>query len=112
MATIDSSTKLATFSTTVLGVQAYRYAYSQTRSISTLLCRQSETKGSTKQPRGKAEIEHYVSMVESAKDDVDILQYWVDQQTQFPLISKLALDMLVIPASSARPSRASIFYSW
>ena len=55
----------------------------------------------TKQPRGKAEIEHYVSMVESTKDDVDILQYWVDQQTQFPLISKLALDMLVIPASSA-----------
>ena len=58
-------------------------------------------KKSTKQPRGKAEIEHYISMIESAKDDVDVLQYWVDQQVQFPLISKLALDILVIPASSA-----------
>ena len=53
-------------------------------------------KKNTKQPRGKAKIEHCMSMLESARDNVDVLQYWVDQQCQFPLISKLALDMLVI----------------
>ena len=62
-------------------------------------------KKNTKQPRGKAEIEHYMSMLESVRDDVDVLQYWVDQQCRFPLISKLALGMLVIPASSAPVER-------
>ena len=57
-------------------------------------------KKKTKQPRGQAEINHYMAKLESVRDDVDVLQHWVDQQCQFPLISKLALDMLVIPASS------------
>ena len=41
-------------------------------------------KKNTKQPRGEAEIEHYyMSMIESAINDVDVLQYWVDQQINF-----------------------------
>ena len=34
-----------------------------------------EMKKNTKQPRGKAEIEHYMSMLESARVNVDVLQY-------------------------------------
>ena len=67
-------------------------------------------KKNTKQHSGKAEIEHYMSMLESARDGVDVLQHSVDQQCQFPLISKLALDVLVVPASSSPVE--SVFYCW
>ena len=37
----------------------------------------------------------------------DILEWWVSRQTEFPKLSKLALDYLAIPASSVPAERAN-----
>ena len=51
-------------------------------------------------PPGRAEIERYFSTIENAAEGVDPLEYWVDLQSTLPLLSKVAVDMLVVPASS------------
>ena len=51
-------------------------------------------------PPGRAEIERYFTTIESAAEGVDPLEYWVDLKSTLPLLSKVAVDMLVIPASS------------
>ena len=52
-------------------------------------------------PPGRAEIERYFTTVESATDAVDPLEYWIEIQSRYPLLSKVAVDILVIPVSSA-----------
>ena len=49
---------------------------------------------------GRAEIERYFTTIESAAEGVEPLEYWVDLKLTLPLFSKVAVDMLVIPASS------------
>lgn len=66
---------------------------------------QETLKKSTKRPPGQIELDHYLNTLESAKENADVLQYWVDLQLQYPLLSKLAVDILVIPASSAPVER-------
>jgi len=56
-------------------------------------------------PPGRAEIEHYFNTVESATDTVDSLEYWIELQSRHPLLSKVAVDILVIPVSSAPVER-------
>ena len=66
---------------------------------------QETLKKSSKQPPGQIELDHYLTTLESARENADVLQYWVDLQLQYPLLSKLAVDTLVIPASSAPVER-------
>ena len=63
-------------------------------------------KRSSKQPPGQIELDHYLTTLESARKKVDVLQYWVDLQLQYPLLSKIGtVDVLVIPASSTPVKR-------
>ena len=57
-------------------------------------------KETTKQPPGQIELDHYLCSMENVKEEDDILQFWVDQQLQYPNLSRIAVDVLVIPASS------------
>ena len=66
-------------------------------------------KKTSKQRPGQIELDHYLSTTESAQDNVDVLQYWDDLHFQYPLLSKIAVDVLVIPASSAPVER--VFYT-
>ena len=51
-------------------------------------------------PPGYGEVEHYFNSVESLAESLDPLLYW-QNQTEYPLLSSVALDYLSIPASSA-----------
>lgn len=56
-------------------------------------------------PPGKAEIEQYFSSVHSVAESVDPITFWLENETKYPLLSSLAIDVLCIPASSAPVER-------
>ena len=39
--------------------------------------------------------------IESATDRVDPLDYWIELQLRYPLLSKVAVDVVVVPVLSA-----------
>ena len=51
--------------------------------------------------KGHAEVERYISSVDTLAECVDPLTYWENQVQEYPLISSVALDILTILASSA-----------
>ena len=56
-------------------------------------------------PPGYVEVERYLNSVESSAENVDPLLYWRNQAHECPLLSSVALDYLMIPASSAPVER-------
>lgn len=59
----------------------------------------------SKHPPGQVEVTRYFEAVESLADGVDPLEYWKSQNHEYPLISDVAVDILVIPATSAPVER-------
>ena len=55
-------------------------------------------------PPGKVEIEHYSSVVTTLSDK-DPITFWLNNESAYPLLSSLAVDLLCIPASSAPVER-------
>ena len=47
-----------------------------------------------------SELESY-QMIPRLSKECDPLEFWIKRKEQFPLLSKIAVDILVIPASSA-----------
>lgn len=62
-------------------------------------------KKKAKLPPGQAEIERYFDSLESLADDADPFDYWIAHQATYPLLSSVAVDILVIPGSSAPVER-------
>ena len=56
-------------------------------------------------PPGKVEIEHYFSSVATLSEKEDPLTFWINNESTYPLLSQLAIDLLCIPASSAPVER-------
>ena len=52
-------------------------------------------------PPGRTKIEHYFTTIESATDRVDPLENWIELQSRHPHLSKVAVDIVVVPVSSA-----------
>ena len=52
-------------------------------------------------PPGRTEIERYFTTIESATDRIDRLDYWIELQLRYPLLSKVAVDVVVVSVSSA-----------
>ena len=55
----------------------------------------------SKQPPGEQEVGRYLSAVYSVSDRVDPIAFWVEQEQTYPQLSLLAIDVLMIPGSSA-----------
>ena len=55
---------------------------------------------SASHPPGRTEIEQYFT-IESATDRVDPLDYWIELQLRYPLLTEVAVDVVVVPVSSA-----------
>ena len=49
---------------------------------------------------GQEELDHYLSFVQSYTEE-DPLNFWLDKGSTDPVLSKIAADILAIPASSA-----------
>lgn len=62
-------------------------------------------KKKSKIPPGKVEVDHYLESTDSLVDDADPLEYWLNQQATYPLLSSVAIDILSIPGSSAPVER-------
>ena len=56
-------------------------------------------------PPGQVEVQKYFDTIESLAENQDPLSFWTDRVQVYPLISSIALDILVIPASSAPVER-------
>ena len=56
-------------------------------------------------PPGKSEIEHYFSSVATLSEKEDPITFWLNNESTYPLLSSLAVDLLCIPASSAPVER-------
>ena len=73
------------------------------RLLSTVL--EQKRKGSikllSKQPPGEQEVCHYLNAVHSVSDRVDPIIFWIEQEQTYPQLSLLAIDILMIPGSSA-----------
>jgi hypothetical protein len=55
---------------------------------------------------GQAELPKYLlEMRNSAKPVSDVLSFWINRQTTYPLLSALALDLVAAPASQAYVER-------
>ena len=54
-----------------------------------------------KPPPGQQQLQNYLQNVHLISEDVDPLQFWVSEETNYPLLSIVAVDILSIPASSA-----------
>lgn len=57
-------------------------------------------------PPGEQELEQYLHSVHPIEEHFDPLYFWVEEEKNYPLLSLIALDILVIPASSAPVERA------
>lgn len=69
---------------------------------------QTHMRKSSKLPPGGAEVERYFasfSSVESTVNASDPLEYWARQESQYPLIAKLAVGPLSMPSSLAPVER-------
>ena len=54
-----------------------------------------------KRPPGELEVEQYLSSGHSLPHEEDPIPFWIEQEKKYPLLASLAVDMLVIPGSSA-----------
>ena len=52
-------------------------------------------------PSSHLENGRYFSAVHSVSDRVDPIAFWVEQEQTYPQLSPLAIDILMIPGSSA-----------
>lgn len=43
----------------------------------------------------------YLAIVHSVPDDIDPINFWVQQEKDYPLLASLAVELLSIPGSSA-----------
>ena len=48
----------------------------------------------------------YLAIVHSVPDDIDPINFWVQQEKDYPLLASLAVDLLSIPGSAAPIERA------
>ena len=69
------------------------------------------TVASTNRPRKKQKIEseweRYINEVITNEDEkvIDLIRWWWARREAYPILSKLAIDILSIPAMSAEPER-------
>ena len=56
-------------------------------------------------PPGKEEVERYFALSVALSDRVDPVMFWLQNESQYPLLSPIAIDLLCIPASSAPVER-------
>ena len=77
------------------------------RLLSTVLeqKRKESVKLLSKQPPGEQEVGRCFSAVHSVSDRVDPIAFWVEQEQTYPQLSLLAIDILMIPGSSAPVER-------
>ena len=59
----------------------------------------------TKTSKWKTEFEHFKNSDYSFSEDLDPLDFWVRNETIYPLLSNICTDLLCIPASSAPVER-------
>ena len=52
-------------------------------------------------PVGEQHLEGYLQNVPTVSDKIDPLCYWVEQESKYPLLSGLAVDILAIPPASS-----------
>ena len=64
-----------------------------------------KVKSKSKLPLGKVEVDRYFDSTDSLADDADPIDYWLNHQTSYPLLSSVAIDTLIIPGSSAPVER-------
>ena len=65
----------------------------------------------SKQPPGEQEVCRYLNAVHSVFDRVDPITFWIEQEQTYPQLSLLAIDILMIPGSSA-PVECIFFNRW
>ena len=56
-------------------------------------------------PPGKAEVERYFESKITLSEREDPITFWVENESSYPLLSAVAIDLLSIPASSAPVER-------
>ena len=56
-------------------------------------------------PPGRAEVERYFESTITLAEKVDPVTFWIQNESQYPLLSPVAIDLLCIPASSAPVER-------
>ena len=59
----------------------------------------------SKLPPGKVEVDRYFESTDSLADNTNPIEYWLNQQATYPLLSSVAIDILSIPGSSAPVER-------
>ena len=59
----------------------------------------------------ETEVKDYLS-TPCSSHDTNILQYWKEQQSTFPCLTKLALQYLAVPASSAPVEKPFSIRRW
>ena len=60
---------------------------------------------SAKLPPGRAEVERYFESTITLAEKVDPVTIWLQNESQYPLLSPVAIDLLCIPASPAPVER-------
>ena len=58
-----------------------------------------------KTPPGKQELEHYLQNFQPLSDQMDAVDFWVENEKTYPLLSSMAVDILTIPGSSTAVER-------
>lgn len=64
-----------------------------------------KVKSKSKLPPGKIEVERYFESTDSLTDTADPIEYWLNHQATYPLLSSVTIDTLSIPGSSAPVER-------
>jgi len=62
---------------------------------------QEDASQAAKKQPGEEELGRYLAIVHSVPDDIDPINFWVQQEKDYPLSASLAVDLLSIPGSSA-----------
>ena len=53
-----------------------------------------------KSPPGKQELENYLQNLQPLSEQIDAVQFWIEAEKTYPLLSSIAVDILTIPAFS------------
>ena len=64
-------------------------------------------KKASKQPAWEEELERYVKMIHPVKQQDDAVTFWTNEDVvrNYPLLSVIAVDLLIVPGSSAPVER-------
>ena len=73
--------------------------------IWTKCCKSIWKESKSKLPPGKVEVERYFESTDCLADNADPIEYWLNHQTTYPLLSLVAIDTLSISGSSAPVER-------